>query len=125
MEDLFRSPTKFEHVLASLLSAVATFIFGGAAVLILHNDPVSYPAFAVFSVLFLISAFMFCRAASTTRRRLSTRAVSRFSWMLVGAGIVCTVVALVFGSGTLRLLLLGSSLSCIVYGLSGIRGRAQ
>jgi hypothetical protein len=45
--------------------------------------------------------------------------------VLLGGGVVCAVVALVFGLGTLRLLLLGSSLSCIVYGLARLRGRAQ
>jgi hypothetical protein len=125
MEDLSRSPTKFERFLALFLSALATLIFGGVAVFIWHSASVSYPGFAIFTVLFLISAAMFYRAAFTSRRRLSNGAVSRLGWVLVGGGVVCAVVALVFGSGTLRLLLLGSSLSCIVYGLAGLRHRAQ
>ena len=75
MEDLSRPPTKIERLLASLLSAVATLIFGAVSVFIFSSVPVSYPALAIFTVLLLVSAVMFCRAAFTVRRR-QQRAVS-------------------------------------------------
>lgn len=54
MEDLSRAPTKIERLLTSLLSAVATLIFGAVSVLIFSGVPVSYPALAIFTVLFLV-----------------------------------------------------------------------
>jgi len=125
MEDLSRPPTKIERVLASLLSAVATLIFGAVSVFIFSSVPVSYPALAIFTVLLLVSAVMFCRAAFTVRRRLANRGLSRLAWVLVVGGVACAALALLFGSGTYRLLLLGSSLSCVAYGLAGLRGRAR
>jgi 4-hydroxybenzoate polyprenyltransferase len=125
MEDLSRPPTKIERLVASFLSAVATLIFGAVSVFIFSSVPISYPALAIFTVLFLVSAVMFCRAAFTARRRLSNRGLSRLAWVLLVGGVACAALALLFGSGTHRLLLLGSSLSCVAYGLAGLRGRAQ
>lgn len=125
MEDLSRPPTKIERLLASVLSALAALVFGAVSVFIFSSVPVSYPALAIFTALFLASAVMFCRAAFTARRRLSNQALSRLAWVLVVGGVACAALALLFGSGTQRLLLLGSSLSCVAYGLVGLRGRTR
>jgi uncharacterized membrane protein len=85
MEDLSRSPTKIERLLASLLSAVATLIFGGLAVFIFRSVPVSHPAFAIFTALSLISGAMFVVLPS--RRggafQVKRRLIWLWCWLLV------------------------------------------
>jgi hypothetical protein len=68
---------------------------------------------------------MFCRAAFTAPRSLSKRESSGLAWTLLFGGIIGSVVAILWGSGTHRLMLLGGSLSGIGYGLAGLTRRSR
>ncbi|WP_345295830.1 hypothetical protein [Luteimonas vadosa] len=123
INDLNRPPTKAERVIAIIVSAVAAAAFGSVAALVLLSSPVSVPAAAIFSVLFIGSATMFFRAAFTAPRSLSVKETRRLSWLLLIGGVLVAPLALWAGASAQGLMLLGASLSSVAYGLAGLSWR--
>ena len=123
IKDLNRPPTKAERVIAIIVSALAAAAFGAVVAFVLLSRPVSVPAAAIFSILFLGSATMFFRAAFTARRSLSTKETRGLSCALLIGGIIGAPLALWIGASAHGLMLLGASLSSIAYGLAGLSRR--
>ncbi len=126
METLDRSPTKTEALMACVLSLLATATFGSVAAF-LWLGPTSNPLISkvVFTTLFLISAAMLIRATFTTRRALSHPEARLLAWALIVAGVCAAAAGLFFTSDWSRGSLLASGLSCLAYGLAGLRDNHQ
>lgn len=124
MENLNRLPTKSERVLSVVLTALSSFLFGGIAVFGLNSNPVLIPTVIIFSLLFLISITLFFRATFTPSRTLTENEKLGFARVQVIGGLVGALLSFfLLGSVTHRLLILGSSLTCIGYGLATLTRR--
>ena len=126
MENLSRSPTKSERVLSAIFCALTSFIFGGVAAFGLNSKPMLLPTVIIFSVLFLVSITLFFRATFTPSRSLSQKEQLGFARaQVIGGSIGVLLSLLLAGPVNLRLLILGSSLSFIGYGLATLSRRSR
>lgn len=123
MESLSRSPSKAEAFLAVVLSLVAASVFGAVAAFIWFVAPAPSPiAMTIFTGFFLASVILVVRAAFTSRRVLTRREATGLAWVLAMGGACGAIASLLLSPDLRRGPLLAASLSCLAYGLAGLRG---
>lgn len=126
MIDLGRPPRKSERILSTILSAIASIIFGGVAALGLNSKPILLPTVIIYSLLFLISITVFFRSAFTPNRSLTENGKFGLARALVIVGSIGVLLVLLqVGSIEHRLFILGPSLGLIGYGIANLGQRSR
>ena len=125
MQDFTRPPTAAQKALGIALSLILVLFFGGLVALLSSLPKPPLPGIAVCVVMFAASGFFFWRATFTASRGLSPRGAVNLAKSLVVFGAAGCVFAHFASSGSKHLLLLGSSLSLLGYGLAELAKRRR
>ncbi|MES2825721.1 MAG: hypothetical protein V4732_19120 [Pseudomonadota bacterium] len=121
MNKNLRSSHVIEKALAIFLSTAAVIFSGGIMAILFFAQPRSFFAIGIFLTIFLISTVLLWRFSFTNRVISSLKMTKYRSWALVIVGFISIVLALVFGSGSNRYLLLSSGISVLYYGLVSLK----
>ncbi len=121
MNKNIRNSHVIEKALAIFLSIAAAIFSGGVTAILFFAQPRSFVAIGIFLTIFIFSIVLLWRFIFTTRVISSLKMTKYRSWVLVTVGFSSIVLALVFGSGSNRYLLLSSGISVLYYGLLSLK----
>ena len=124
MKGFSRQPTSGERALGIALSALVLLIFGILAITFSLMGKAAASTFAI--AVSAVAAVIFWRASFSAPRALSKGSAYFLSWALLLAGVAGFSLVLVLeGDRTEKLLVLGGASTMLSAGLAGVRLRRQ